>query len=73
MMTRGDEQPDASMAWAVLRLWAAAMAIQQGFSQVEIESVPGLVAVIEAAGALPEAIGWGDKDLHAAGARSGLT
>jgi hypothetical protein len=45
---------------AVLRLWAAAVQMEQGFSRHEIEAIPGLSQAIEAAQSLPTAIGWGD-------------
>lgn len=45
---------------AVLRLWAAALQMEQGFSRHEIESVPGLAQAIQAVQSLPSAIGWDD-------------
>ena len=49
-----------ALRFAVMRLWAAAMQIEQSFCQTEIRSIPGLAPAIEAVRCLPASIGWAD-------------
>jgi precorrin-3B methylase len=56
---------EISIELAILRFWAAAMHIEQSFSQAEIEVLPGLAAAIAAARQLPGVIGWDDAVLAA--------
>ena len=47
---------------AILRCWAEGATLAQQFSKADIASVPGLAAAVEAAMALPAAIGWDDAE-----------
>ncbi len=47
-----------TLAIAVMRLWAAAIQIEQSFGQVALQSPAGLQRTINAARHLPSCIGW---------------
>lgn len=56
-----DQKPvSPELQLAVLRLWAAALQMEQSFSRQEIEAVPGLFQAIQVVHSLPSAIGWDD-------------
>ena len=51
-----------TLALAVMRLWGAAMQIEQSFSQADIWSVPHLLCAIETARRLPAGVGWAEPE-----------
>ena len=58
-----DNESTETLTIAVMRLWAAAMQIEQNFCPAAIHSVAGLQRAIEAARHLPPSIGWTDSAL----------
>ncbi len=56
-----DNESAETLAIAVMRLWAAAMQIEQNFCPAAIRSVAGLQHAIQAARHLPPSIGWTDS------------
>lgn len=54
-----DRRPiSPALELAILNLWARAMEVERSFSRQDIEAIPELSRAIEAAKALPAAIGW---------------
>jgi hypothetical protein len=56
-----DNESTETLEIAVMRLWAAAMQIEQCLCPAAIHSVAGLQRAIEAARHLPQSIGWTDS------------